>query len=333
MKTAKKELLKVLESVKPGIASRGVVESMAYFLFSGTDIITYNDKISIQHPFKTDFNLFVKADDLYKMMTKLSVDDVALAEKDGKLHVQCETMQADLATIEDDEISARIANVDKSLKTAKFLPLPDNFCESVSLCSFIASKQESYQTLTCVHVTGENCISSDNMRIAHATMDGKVTPMFIEASEVRSLIAINPTEYAISKAWLHFRNEDKCIFSIRKVNGDFPDFVQFFDFKGTEIKLPKSLIEGMDIASVFTDDLAPQTEINISKGVCIISVKSDSGTIKYRSKIDYSGSDIVFRINPDFLKEMMAHTSSIIVHKDKVRLETDNFALVTALCK
>ncbi len=323
------ELLNVLESVKPGVASKDIVEAMTYFYFSGDSIITYNDKISIQHPLKTDFSLFVKANDLYRIISKLSASDVILSQKGDKFNIKAKTMNANLAVIQDEEIIVRIKNVQQSLKGAEWQKIPDNFCNSISLCAFAASTQESEQSLTCVHVDGNDCLASDNMRIAHAIMDESMDEMFIKASEIKNLNAINPTDYAVTKSWLHFKNADKCIFSIRKVDAKFPDFLPFFDFEGTKVVLPKNIIEGMDITSIFADDVIPLINLNFENDVCIVSVESDSGNIKHRSKIDYAGKAINFSVNPNFLKEMMTHTSSIIITNDKARLETESFSLVT----
>ena len=72
----KSTLLDVLKKVKPGIASKDIIESMTYFFFSGEDIITYNDHISIQHPFKTNFSFFVKAKDFFSIVSKISVQEI-----------------------------------------------------------------------------------------------------------------------------------------------------------------------------------------------------------------------------------------------------------------
>jgi len=87
-------LLNALEKIKPGISNKGIVESMSYFMFSGKDVITYNDKISIQHPLKTDFSLFVKANDLYKIISKLTAKKVFLTEKKDKLHIKSKSLKA-----------------------------------------------------------------------------------------------------------------------------------------------------------------------------------------------------------------------------------------------
>lgn len=327
------ELLNILEKVKPGIASNDLVESMTYFLFSKKDIITYNDKISIQHPLKTEFNLFVKAKDLYKIVSTLTTETISLTEKKGKLNIKSKSINANLSTIEDPEILARIKTVDKSLKNAKWEKLPDNFNESISLCSFNASNQEADKSLTCVYINNKDCVASDNHKIAHSILSETMETMLIKASEIKNLIAINPIEYSTSKAWLHFRNEDKCIFSIRRVDGEFPDFFPFFDFEGDKINLSSNMLEGMNLTSVLIEQENPFVTIKIAKGFCNIFGKSDAGKIQHRSKIDYKGKkEISFIINPEFLKEMMSHSSSITVSKERAKLQTDSdFSLLTSL--
>jgi len=325
------ELLSALEKIKPGIASRGIVESMTYYFFSGKEVVTYNDKISIQYPLETSFSLFVKASDLLKIVSKSTSDTISLVEKGNKLNIKSAKLKASLATIKDEEITSRIANVNKSIEEVKWKKLPDNFSECISLCFFAASKVESDQTLTCLHIDKKDCCASDNMRIAYAVFNSPMDNMLLKASEVGNLISINPTSYAISKAWLHFKNEDGCIFSIRQVNGFFPEVLELFKFEGTKIKLPQSITEGIDMASIFADDIQPSIDVKISNNICIISVKSDGGSLAYRSKIKYSGDDVTFVVNPQFLMEMMKHSTSITVCEDKAKLETENFSLITAL--
>lgn len=333
MKIEKTKILSILEKVKPGITRTEHIEAMSYFFFSGKDIITYNDKISIQHPFKTDFSLFVKASDLHKIISKLNSDIVTILEKDGKLNITCKKVKASLPTIMDKEVSDRIETISKSLKNVKWKTLPENFSKSISLCYFTASKQESDGTLTCVYVNEKNCVSSDNNRISHAVLTSDIDEMFIKASEVKNLIDTNPIEYAITKAWLHFKNKDGCIFSIRKQDGKYPDFFQFFDFKGQIIELPKEVMEGIDLNSIFVDETNPSVNCKITNGFLFISTKSIAGRITHKSKINHNGNDVLFVINPLFLKEMIKYSSSVIIGDDKIKIKTDDdsFSILTAL--
>jgi DNA polymerase III sliding clamp (beta) subunit (PCNA family) len=325
-----KELLNALEKVKPGISSKSSSEGMSYFYFSGTDVITYNDKISIQHPFETDFNLFVKANDFYKIISKLSTEEINVVEKNNKLNITGKKIKSSLATIQDNEVSERIKSLSKSLSKVEWQELPKNFNESILLCSFTASTQISAGTLICVYLKENICVASDNSRISYATLDSEIDEMFIQASEIKNLVSISPTKYAITQSWLHFKNEDGCVFSIRKIEGEFPDFMSLFDFEGIKIDLPKEIIEGIDIASILADVNDKAINIKIAKNAVILSAKSDGGKIMHRSKIDYDKEEINFSINPDFIKEMMKHNSHVSIGEGKAKLQTESFSLLTA---
>jgi len=324
------DLLSVLGKVKPGIAAKNSIESMECFYFTGTDVITYNEIISVQHPFKTDFSMFIKAQDLYNLASKLTEKEIKFQEKNGKLNVSCSTMKANLSAIYNPETEEKINEVSKSLEKSDWKKLPENFQECVKFTIHTASSIDSDGTLTCININGKDCVSSDNSRISHAILKSEMDSMFIKASEINGLLNIEPTHYSVAGSWIHFKNKVNCIFSIRKITGDYPDYLQFFEFDGKEIEFPKEVIEGIDLTSILVDTSIPIIKFKMSKGICILSVKSESGTIIHRSKITYKGEEINFNINPNFLKEMIVHSSTIVIGKDKSRLETENgFSLLT----
>ena len=94
---------------------------------------------------------------------------------------------------------------------------------------------------------------------------------------------------------------------------------------------PKILLRGVDIASIIASDDSPRAEILISDGNCITKISSEMGNSQHRSKIDYSGEDVKFSINPEFLREMIGHSSELVVTEGRIKLETDNYKFVVAL--
>lgn len=324
------ELLTALVKVKSGIAEKNSIESMKCFYFTGVDIITYNETISVRHPFKTDFNMFINAKDLFNLVAKLTAKEIKFQEKDEKLNISCATMKANFAAIYDPETEVRIKEVSKSLNKIEWKKLPNNFQECVKFTLHTASTTDSDGTLIYISVNGKDCISSDNKRVSHATLKSEMDDMLIKASEVNGLLGISPTDYSVGRSWIHFKNEDNCIFSIRKVTGNYPDYLQFFEFDGQEVKFPKEIIEGVDITSIFADALVPVIKLKMTKGICVLSVKSESGTINYRSKISYTGEEIVFLINPNFLKEMIKYSPTVVIGDGKSKLKTESgFSLLT----
>jgi len=327
----RKDLLTILDKIKSG-TSNNRDEVTSNFLFTGKEISSYDDQIAIQHPLKTDFSLFVNANNLYKIVTKLKTEQINLSKKNEKLNIKNKTSNLNLSIIQDTELTNKMNSIEQSMKNKKWKALPTNFINNILLCYPLASKQESDQTLTYVFIENQDCIASDNSRIAFTMMDESMPNMFIKASKVPYLIKINPVKYAIGKSWIHFKNTDNCIFSMRKIEGVYPDFLQFKEFDGTKIKLSKKILEGVDLSLIVADVLDPLIIVKIANNICYIVTESELGKVQYKSKIEYSGKEISFTINPEFLKEMMSHSSSIIISKERAKLKTDtDFALVTSL--
>lgn len=329
----RKKVLEILKTIKPGVASKDLVESMKYFFISGTEIVSYNDRISIQHPFVTPFSAFVKADSFFNVMAKSTVENISMEKLgDNNIAVTAKGLNVKLPAVIDPEVVSRIKAISASLTGAKWGKVPEKFAECVNLCSFAASKSESESTLSCVRISESMCIASDNNRIAVAKMNESMDDMFLKATEIKNLVAINPIEYSVTKAWLHFKNEACCIFSIKRIEGLYPNFLPHFDFEGERVDLPADISEGTDLASIFTSETEqPSISITIEKNNCLLVVKSEGGSLDFSTDIVYTGKKLQFTINPDFLLEMMKYSTSVVLTKGKAKLETENFSLLTSL--
>lgn len=326
----RKDLLNALLFVKPGIATKNAIESMKYFYFSGTSIVSYNDTISIAYPFKTTFSAFIEADKLFKVVSKLDSDTISFHMEGETLKMSSGKVNTSFSSITDKDVIDRINTVQESLKGEKRKTLPSNFTECISLCSQVAAIGDSAGTLNCLYVNGVDIISSDNVRIAHAVLKSKMDEMLILASEIKSLISIEPEWYILTKSWIHFISQNGCLYSIRTTKGDYPDMLQFTKFTGVKITLPETLIKGVDLASIFTDDTDPSINVTIKNNVCRIFKKSQGGNIDFKESIDYpSDKEINFNIIHQLLREMMSHSTDIILSDSKSKLHNGGFTLVT----
>lgn len=324
--------LEILSNIKPGLAIKDVVEEMKNFYFDGKNVVTYNDKVSILHPFKTDFQAFINANTFFKLISKLPTKSFQMKQLKDHVLVKTKGVNVKLPAIVDSEIINRIKVVNKGIKKVKWIALPENFSEAITLCSFAASTTETDTTLSCVKVEGTICVASDAKRVAYSKLTENMDLMFIKASEIKHLIDINPTHYGTSKGWLYFKNDDKCIFSMRKIEGKFPDWEHLFDFTGPTVDLPKELLNGIDLSSIFASNGSiPFLSIKIENDVCGLIVQTEGGKLRYSAPIDYKGESIDFVINPDFLKEMMKFSTKITFTEGRSKLETENFAVLTAL--
>jgi hypothetical protein len=331
-KMKRKEFLDALLHVKPGISSKGIVEAMTYFYFTGTHVCSYNDRISIQFPLKTDFTAFVNANDLFKVISKINVPEISFKKDGDSLKMKTVKSLMSFQTITDDEVVKRIQNVDESYKTAKLhKTLPKLFLKAIKMCYPIASRNESDLTLTCLYINKKDVVATDNIRIAHYKIDSDMPELLITASEIKNLLDIEPIKYAITGNWIHFVNVKGCVFSIRLTKGDYPDMLQYLSVKGTKILLPEELIDGIDVTSVFTDATDNSINVSIDNGICRLYKESEAGKSDYRMKVDYKGGKISFDIQPELLKEILSYKTDITIDADKALIVSENFTLCTSL--
>jgi len=324
--------VEILTRIKPGLAMKDIVEGMKNFYFDGTSAITYNDKVSILHPFKTDFQAFIHADTFFRLLSKLPNKTFEMTQKDNQILITSTGLDVKLASIIDNEVIDRIKLVKEGIDEITWKPLPENFIMSVTLCSFAASETELDTTLSCVKIENDVCVASDSKRIATAKLKSPVELMYIKASEIVHLGRIDPTHYGINNAWILFKNQKNCIFALRKIGGGFPEWKHLFDFEGSQVSLPQELLKGIDLAAIFKEDgEIPYLTITIENNVCNLSIKTSAGNLKYSAPIEYDKEAINFVINPDFLKEMMRFSTIITITDNRAKLETDTFSTLTAL--
>lgn len=331
MKVNKEHFYKILDVVKLGLSKSKSLEGMLYFQFTGNKILSYNNSTMVSHDFKSDFDCFVHADSLMKVIDKIKNADIDISLDDDKFIIKSKSILLKLNTIKDDEIKERTESILKEVNVCKWYSIPDNFVDCIKTCQFAASKKESEGTLTYLNIKDTEITASDNNRVARAILSKKMKPMMLKADAVSSITSMNALKYDTSKSWIHFKN-DTAILSVRRIVGDYPDFSEIFKFKSNDkIKLSKNILTGIDISEIFISEFNSSINILITNGKCEITTKSDAGSMKYRSKIAYKGRDLSFSISPEFLIKMLNHSFEFQYDDDKIGVDSDNFSIVTAL--
>ena len=65
--------------MKPGLAKKEIIDRSTHFVFSGSEVLTYNDQICISHPLKLDFVCSVPADDFFRIITNMDGDTLDIS--------------------------------------------------------------------------------------------------------------------------------------------------------------------------------------------------------------------------------------------------------------
>lgn len=328
MKINRKELLKALQAVKPGVATNETIEQSASFVFNDNRVFSYNDEISVSVPLKLDLTGSVPAKEFLALINKMSAEEVTLTVNGNEIQVVGGKSKAGLRL--ESEIKLPLEEIGMP---EGWNELPAKFCEGVQFCLFSAGKDQTKYILTHIHVSQDCVESSDGYRATRYYMhedQAFSTPLLIPTVAAKDVVAYTPHEYATTDGWLHFRNKDDMVFSCRCADETYPNIDIFIEAKGESIQLPEGLDAIMDRGSVLSEGQR-LTIILEDGGNLVLATENDAGWFEEETKVAYKGKPLEFDIYPEFLTKILKVKAEVTVSEKLMKFETDDFTHVVAL--
>ena len=210
----KQDLLTALETVKPGLASKEMIEQSTSFAFMNGQVVTYNDEISLSHPIPDlEIKGAVQAEELYKLLNRLKEDEIEVEIKKNELRLESGNTKAGLTLQQ--EIKLPLEEIGE---TGKWKILPENFLKHVRFAMTCCSRDMSRPVLTCVHISKEGLIEgSDSLRITRCQLEGEmpVKTFLLPVSASVEVVKLEPTKVAEGDGWIHFKTDEGTILSCR----------------------------------------------------------------------------------------------------------------------
>ena len=329
MQIQRQTLVNALARLKPGLSSKDIIELGVCFNFHKDTIVTFNDLISISIPLETGIEGAVRAEDLYKLLDKITTDEIELIQTENELQIKASKIRAGLA-----------------LKTELLSPLsvegeweslPGQFKEAIAFCQFSTSKDMTKPYLTCIHIEGVKVSSSDNWRITQFVMSEPILRNFLlPASAANTLLRYDITHMALDDAWIHFADEEtSLIFSVRRILADLIQLDQYFDVKGQLIRLP-NLVKTLERAKIMVEgdsDLDLTIKLHLEPGKLICRGQKEIGWVEEQVSLDYEGVPITMMVNPLFLADILSRTREMVVSENMCLFWGENFRHVMMLVK
>jgi DNA polymerase III sliding clamp (beta) subunit (PCNA family) len=329
MKINREELKDALAIVKPGLASKDLLEQTTSFAFMGNRVVTYNDRISISHPIEgIDITGVVKAEELYGLLSKLKKEEIEIdfdeTEAKIELIVKCGRLNAGLRL--ETEIQLPIEEEIGHLELWEEISDP-NFLKYLSFAMNTCSNDLSQPKLTAVAIQENGSIlGCDGFRLLECYGE-KIFPkdILIPAKSVSEVVKLKPTEWILSKDWVHFRNSADTIISCRLFNMTYieqPQIDTVLDFEegGEAIEFPTAIDEMLERVSQFSkrdfvfDEVVT---VDISDGKLVLSATSgDTGSwANEKRSVSYKGN-VSFSITPVLLRDIIKETRSFGLSPD-----------------
>ena len=335
MKTThqKEPFLNAINSMMAGVSNIDTSEQSAHLMFTGNEILSYNDRVCIVYPFESEIKGAVKARDFQKIIADINEGEFEISDKNDTIIIQSDSTKAKTALVplENTPLS-KIKTLElKSLKE-KFKPLPIDFIDGVKLCLFSAQNGKSGSYLECINVQSNHIMSSDNYRISYYKIDDDFIkePFLINLMEATKLVNFNPTKYYLAKSWVHFSTEDDIIISTRRPSVEYKTgYYSHFEFEGVTFDLPselKNVVNSLSILCEAISYLEKSVDIVIDKNKLI--VKAQNAVTSIEKILPFSKKTkgkIEFSINPIFLTQILDKATTVTLAEDRALFETDKF--------
>jgi|SRR3990172_9885106 len=324
------ELLTGIRSVMPGIDKSSAIGS-DFLLFDDKWIRSFKEDISVSFPVETGYRTAVRAEELYKILSKMDAEDLEIIlTEDGKLSIRGGKTTVKMNPLQKEQISHSLDRA-WAVQTddLEWFFLPKGFLEGLGLCAFSAGTGPALGVLSGVHFNGVNIISTDNFRVSVFTMEEQVPKKFtIPTKSVENLLklGIEFEALSLSKAWVHFSSKEGAIFSARILTGDYPSDkitelfnTMKFDMGDVPFEFPKGLESPLERAKILagagnTSDWESLTQVSLSysEGFLNIMASKEAGEIVDQIAWDtnHIGEGIELKVQPDFFKKVLGITRS-----------------------
>jgi DNA polymerase III sliding clamp (beta) subunit (PCNA family) len=320
MKISKSNLLTALAIVKPGLASKELLEQTTSFAFTQGRVVTYNDEISVSHPVSgIDFEGAINAKELYGLLSKIDKDEIELTVSETELLIQAGRVKAGLKL--ELEVKLPIKEIPKKMEK---ISNPKRFLYLLHFAMQTCSKDPAQSKLSCISLKKNGLIeSSDGYRLFQGQGDPlPVMSFLLPSSSTFEIVKSEPTHLSLEKGWVHFKNENGTVFSSRRIEDDYMPEDQIKSVlafnKIGQIDFPAKINQILERVGLFAkgDTLDELVEINIDKGKMMLRAQAE-GTgswVEEKATISFDGT-LSFLMTPSLFVDILQVVQTSIIDK------------------
>lgn len=307
MKLNREKFIRALDNVSPGLASKEIIEQSNCFVFKDKKVFSFNDEVSVCYPFDIDFEGVIPAKQLLGILNRSNDEELELTLTGDKLRIKGKTFSANITLSH--QIKLPIDSVNIPDTWTKF---PDGMLLKFESCQLSVGHDMAKPILTCIHWEDKVVESCDNHRVSRfdTEHDGPAESLCIPGKSLNALIKnYRPVEYSYSPEWIHFKNENGSIYSVRLFSGTYPNMLPILSISSSEqIEFPAGLADVLFRSEVLADVSTPTPEAVIIIKDKKITVSSSSEAGEFTESLDTTSTlEIEFRVYSRLLQGILQH--------------------------
>ncbi len=329
MKIDRAELLRKLEAVAPGLATKEAVEQSSCFVFTGGRVVTFNDEIACGIDCDLGFTGAVAARPLLDLLAKMSETEIDVEATETELIVKGKRRRAGITM--EAQITLPIASVEQP---GDWVDMDPEFADAIGVVQHCASKDTNNFHLTCVHVTPTCVEACDNFQLARYPLaTGVAEACLVKRDSVKHVTGLGMTEVSETKTWLHFRNPTGLTLAVRRELGDFESLDAFIETDGVRCTLPGGLAEAVDKAEIFSAESSENNivTIELKPGQLRLRGMGATGWYEERKDVKWDNEPMSFNMAPKLLVDITTRTNDCFIAPGRLKIDGGKFTYVTCL--
>lgn len=332
MKIKRLDLLGALNRVRPGLASKEIIEQSNCFVFTGDYVATYNDEVAISTPFETKFTGAVKSTEVSALLNKVKVEEINATIAEGELLITGGKFRSGIRI--EEEVTLPLDFLDVELE---FIAIPEGMLEGLKICGMSTAKESFIPLLSNIHVKGKFVESCDNDRATRYTMKENIDDELLIPAHSASYISSREIDgYSVGDGWIHFQETGTgMIYSCRTYNEEYPPLGDVLKVKGTPVRLPGELSDVLERSSIFSKNHAGTENnvfIQINNESILVRGENDNGWFEEEAEAQLrNDNEYSFFVNPHMLQEIIQKSSRVMLAEGALKFICRGFDHVIIL--
>ena len=331
------EMDDLLNVLKGGVSTKSTGFELLYF--ADDKLCTFNDEVAVSVKYKTYITALIPFIEFHNAVKKLKgAYTTATLETPTKDSMRIKTGRSKitLAVMQDDAAEDRYTSPQQQLVDAKWQDLPENFTDIITVAAECAAESRGAYMMSCVYINRHDIFGSDMTGAYWAEVPETLDTMAIVKHNVKYIANANPDKYVCTEGFYHFLNSHYgCIISVRKINGTYPDYKQFFGKKGGTVTFNSP--EAKSALELATLLLGKEEKIKVTlqetdKGsYFIVTGTSVKGKSQARFPVQVEGDMKDFYTTPAVLKRCFANNDTLTVSEGVLECKLQDGTYVISL--
>jgi len=317
MEVNREQFLDILTKLKPGLASRDVVEANTCFRFHPNSVISFNEDAFVSVPFESEFEGGVKANELFQLVAQGSSPHMQISIEGKEFRMLCGNTKAGISLVDADHPPITLPS--------EWSPFTQELKEAIKDAEFAAGDDMTNIKHTLVHVQGDTVTASDGFKLSFIALSEPSPFNFLFPKHlVKPMLSYNPTQIYVDDDWMHTRNDDNVTFSARKVYGIFfavDELLKFVQLENEHlIVFPEEITQTIDRCLIMTDQtIENATYVNLlfAPTTLVCFAQKALGWVKETLPIEFDGPTFTLCINPKSLQKFLGRNPKVTVGSDK----------------